>query len=61
MKNLCPFLKENCNTNCVFHTHNIATPDGITNCLIVSKLNSINDYEYEQLNDISNFLDLKKK
>lgn len=55
-KTFCPFINGNCTDKCVFSTHNIACSNGITNCLIVSKLDSINDYQYELLTDIISLL-----
>lgn len=53
----CPFCKEECRDDCTFHCAKISvgstmTNSGITECLIVSKLDSINDCQSEQLNDI---------
>ena len=52
MGNFCPFLKDLCENSCVFKVHNTATSYGISTCLIAIKLDSINDQQSMQLDDI---------
>lgn len=52
----CPFIKETCNPECVFRCRQSASSQSMmeptTTCLIVKKLDSANDMQYDQLSEI---------
>ena len=48
-KKFCPFVKDLCRDDCVFKTRNVASPDGVHNCLIAVKLSDINDMQHDDL------------
>lgn len=52
MGDFCPFINGSCNNACVFKVHNTSTSYGISTCLIAIKLDSINDHQSMQLDDI---------
>lgn len=55
-RNFCPFLHNLCRADCVFHTRRIATADGVFTCLIAAKLSDINPQQYDQLTEITKYL-----
>lgn len=57
----CPFVNGTCKSNCMFHAKSmIATPNGITSCLIAAKLEEINEYQHDDLNDIRRAIEEKQ-
>ena len=52
----CPFIKDVCNPSCVFQCRTYATSNSMKNstttCLIVKKLDSLNEMQSDQLTEI---------
>ncbi len=48
----CPFIKDVCREDCVFSCRYTVTSQCTTTCLLVSKIDSINGRQYEQLANI---------
>lgn len=53
MGNFCPFIKDSCRKDCVFFRKLAISGGDVTNCLIAGKLDAINDYQSDQLTEIS--------
>lgn len=56
-KNFCPFIKDKCRDDCVFHCDLVATERGIYSCLLAIKLQDINGYEHDDLTEILHSID----
>ena len=58
----CPFINGDCRKDCTFHCHKVAGTElsGITECLIASKLDSVNDTQTDQLSEIIRLLSESK-
>jgi hypothetical protein len=51
----CPFCNGQCRSDCVFRMQAyISSANGLTKCLIATKLSDINTYQSDQLTEISN-------
>lgn len=58
-KNFCPFIKGECRTDCTFRCSKVLISQGITTCLIASKLDCINEMISDQLTSIENLIESK--
>lgn len=55
----CPFIKDTCREDCTFRCRNVTTSQGITTCLIASKLDCINEMMSDQLTSIEQAIESK--
>lgn len=44
MNNFCPFIKDTCNSNCVFYAHKTGDEDGEKSCKLSLAATSIDEY-----------------
>lgn len=44
MNNFCPFIKDTCNSSCVFYTHKTGDTSGMESCKLLIAASSVDEY-----------------